>query len=412
MTQQSGLWGRLRALIEGEVPASTLEAYRRAGGPAYDLQWETEERWHELQSQGVNPWAVDAVTQAWMLCAWNAFVLQTLADQFLEADYRVEPATVGFVPPVTAEQTLAFYTQVPAWLSRAHQARTDPAYRIDVALPADLPPWSEVEPCPRSHLEGMLAATRLLAPHAETVVGTFNAAGAPAEKQAVTQRLGALLADARTKAEYAERMYARDVPQELHEEIERHAKEALERFYQLGQLVAMPALAEAAPPATAPAPERAGAARGRLPLPGEPGFDPWCLTDPESRADWQRDRQAREAIGALWEYDPDPRRTVGIQQEIDEALARGDIDHATDRSGKRLGFYFCCPWASIYVVKRPVTIGGRRLRTLQEFTFDVSAEEMSEGGEFKREILVGSFQPTRQLDYCNLRAGGHGSHHD
>jgi hypothetical protein len=64
------LWGQLLARLQGEVPADTLEAYRRA-------------------------------------CSWNAFLLQTLGDQFLDADYRANPASVGFVPPVTAEQVLA-----------------------------------------------------------------------------------------------------------------------------------------------------------------------------------------------------------------------------------------------------------------------------------------------------------------
>ena len=51
-------------------------------------------------------------------------------------------------------------------------------------------------------------------------------------------------------------------------------------------------------------------------------------------------------------------------------------------------------------MRRPVTIAGQRLDPIQEFTFDVSAEEISEGGEFKRGLLVGQFHPTDRVDYC------------
>jgi hypothetical protein len=36
-----------------------------------------------------------------------------------------------------------------------------------------------------------------------------------------------------------------------------------------------------------------------------------------------------------------------------------------------------------------------------EFTFDVSAEEMGEGGEFTRRLLLGPFHPTTRIDYCD-----------
>ena len=58
-------------------------------------------------------------------------------------------------------------------------------------------------------------------------------------------------------------------------------------------------------------------------------------------------------------------------------------------------------------MKRPVTIGGKRLRSLQQFTYDVSAEEMLSGGAFKREILIGVFQSTDKVDYCDPQSGGH-----
>lgn len=401
------LWGQLVARLEGEMPAETLEAYRRAGRAVYDLLDRVEEERLTCKIEGRDPWSVAAAAQAELLCAWNAFVLQTLGDQFLEADYRLNPTTVGFVPPVTAEQVLAFYTQVEPWLSRAHQARSNPAYRLDVAVPADLPPWTEVDPCPNAHLEGTLAAARSIRSHAEAALAVFQEQALPPERKPSVQRLQQLVAEAGSKAGYAEQLWAGSPPQSLHEQIERYAHEAVERYFHLGQLLAMPSLVDSFDQRGAVQARPTASAGARLPGPGEPGFDPWRLTDPASRAAWQRDPAARRAIQSLWAADPDPRRTLAIQVEIEAALARGDIAYATKPSGERLGFYYCCPWAPVYVAKRSVTIGGRRLRTLQQFTYDVSAEDMPRGGAFEREILPGAFGSTDEVDYCDPRAGGH-----
>ena len=407
MAEQPTVWGRLLALIEGEVSAETLEAYRRAGRAVYDLLEQVEEQRLKAKIGGVHPWSVGLATQALFLAAWNAFALQTLGDELLDADYRANPSTVGYVPAVTAEQILACYQQVESWLSRAHEARSNSDYRLDVTLPADLPPWVEVEPCPRAHLEAMLAAAGSLRSHAEAALATFEDEATPSDRRTSIQRTRQLLAEANAKALYAERLWAPDTSQPLHEQIERLLKEALERYFHLGQLLAKPDLIDRYDQRIVPPTIGSVPSRTRLPAPGDLGFDPWALTDPATRADWKRDREAREAIDALWTYDPDPRRTLEVQAEIDAALGRGDIGYATTRTGARLGNYYCCPWSAIYLSKRPVTIGGKDIRPLQQFTFDVSAEEMGEGGPFKREIVVANFQPTTRVDYCNPREGGH-----
>jgi hypothetical protein len=146
--------------------------------------------------------------------------------------------------------------------------------------------------------------------------------------------------------------------------------------------------------------------QGRLPRPGEAGFDPWCLTDPNTRMSWQQDRRARQAIRLLWANDPSPDRALAVQDRINPALARGDIAYAR-AYGQQVGPYFCCPWSSIFLVKRPVRIGGRRLRPMQQFTLDVSAEGLAEGDAFRREILVGPFAPTDEVDYCDPAGDDH-----
>ena len=383
-----GFVGRVLSRLHGEVPATELEAYRRAGGEVYALMDELEADRAEWKLKELDAWAVPEATQVAFLCAWNAFALQILGDQLLEADYESNPSTVGYVPPVTAQQAVAFYAQVPEWLGRARQARASDSFRLDVGVPADLPRWSEVEPCPKPHLTAMRAALEQMRRHTSAAMAGFHLNLDDDERKQAHDRVHEVLAEAEAAASYADRLWAPSIPRTVHDAIEVQAKLAVERFYEAGQLLCMPRLAlQPTRPATGLAQSRPGPSRA--------GFDPWSLTDPESLSHWQADPQSRRAIDLLWASDPDPDRTLAVNAEIETAAQRGDIERL-----EGVGPYYCCPWAAIWVVKRPVTLGGQRLRVLDQFTYDVSAEDVPEGGPFVRRILVGQFRPTDQIDYC------------
>ncbi len=401
MPEPPTLMTRLRARVAGEISTDTIAAYRAAGASAYGLLVEAEQERTVLATDDY--WTVSASQQTFFLATWNAFVLQSIADAFIDADFAFDPGTVGFVPPVTAEQAMRFYAGVEQWLVRARQAQADPRYRLDLHVPAELPAWVEVEPCPEAHLHAMLTASGKLREHAELAVADLRKR-APQSRQSDLTKIKSLLAAAQTTADYAEQLHTQlhagqSASQDLHERIERSIKDALGKAFLTGQLAAMPQIDQYVP-------ESGSVPTQRLPGPGDRGFDPWCLTDPHTRAQWQRDRRAQAAVDALWKYDPHPDRTLEIQATIDAALARGDVDYATDANGRRLGNYFCCPWSAVYVAKRPIEIGGKRLRPLQQFTFDVSAEEIVEGGAFKRELLVADFSRTEDIDYCDPGADG------
>lgn len=384
-----GLVGRFLARLQGEIPATELEAYQRAGAEVYDLIEDLEGDRADWALQEFDAWSVPEATQVALLCGWNAFALQLLGDRLLDADYESEPSTVGFVPPVTAEQALAFYGQVAAWLSRARQARASSSFRLDVDVPAALPRWSEAEPCPLPHLAAMRSALDQLRRHTSAASAGFHLDPDDGERRRAHDRIQEVLADAEAAASYADRLWAPDVPATVHEAIEAQARLAVERFYEAGQFLAMPRLAIQLP-------RTLSRQKGRpLARPGRPGFDPWCLTDPETRQHWQTVAAAQKAIRALWANDPQPDRTLAIQSEIEGAAERGDIDRLAGS-----GPYYCCPWAPIWVVKRPVVLGGQHLRSLEQFTYDVSAEEVPEGGAFVRRVLVGRFSPTDEVDYC------------
>lgn len=128
-------------------------------------------------------------------------------------------------------------------------------------------------------------------------------------------------------------------------------------------------------------------------------LDPWLISAPQAKERFQVDDQAVRALVNTWRNDHNHGHTFQIQQEINEALSRGSLARSDS-------YYFCCPWSPIYNVNRDVTIAGTSLRHGQQFTFDVSAEAIPEGGAFKCELLVGDFNPTDKVDYCLPEQGG------
>jgi len=394
---------RLASALRGEVAADILEGLRRAGRPVHDDLAACERRRSEVSLGGGSLWGLDAGTASQLLCTWNAYVLQQLGEALLDADYAASARTVGFVPPVTAEQAARWLGQVEFWAARARRAAADPGYdvRQEVSVPAPLPPFVEVEPCPTPHLVAMLAAGRALRDHAELALFDVERGRVPQQRRDEVGRLKGLAAEAGSAIKHAEQLVSTHTPQELHERAERALESGLEAYYRLGQLLAMPELLDVAPPAPVSAPRQVV-----YPVPGEPGFDPWVLTAPDTVAMWRADPQARQAIRVLWASDPNPRATLAGLAEIEAALEQGALVRGAG-PGLRLRHYFCCPWSSVFTVQRPVRLLGWQLVPGQEFGYDVSAEEMAEGGPFVRRLVLGPFARTEEVDYCDPTAGGH-----
>ena len=393
------LMTRLAAAMHGEIAVTTVAAYRRAGAAAYQDMLDAEQLRVSLASSGDSLWTARPHQASQLLCAWNAFALQTLGDQLVEADYQADSRTIGYLPPVTAEQAAAFLGEVEHWSAQARRAASDETYDVtaEIAVPAPLPEWVKVEPCPRAHLTAMLAAAGAMRGRAEAALADLAKAPPPQGKAGTASRLKGLAAEADSVVSFGESLWSPDATDEIHEKAENSLRRGIAAYYRLGQLLAMPALLEEPEITARPVNGR------RLPPPGQPGFDPWCLTDPASRSVWEQDPAACRAIEMLWLCDPDPAATLGIQSQIDAAAAAGSIVLGA-AIGNAASHYFCCPWAAIYTVRRPVIIAGQRMRSMQQFTFDVSAEEMAEGGEFVRGLLPGPFHPTDEVDYCDPTA--------
>jgi hypothetical protein len=390
------LWRRMASAMHGEVSAEQLEAFRRAGSGAYDLYLEADQARSRLALSGIHPWQAPKGTSYQLLCTWNAHVLQSLASTLLDADYAAMPSTRGFLPPVTAQQAWAWFEPVQPWIAAAHQAAAG-GLEPPTDLPADLPAWIIVEPCPAPHLNAMLTVAGGLNELLEASLATVSGMPCPKANEAQLAKITQLAVAAQSAVEYCQSLAHARADERLHELIEQRLHAALELQYHLGQLIASPSLIDSYAPDTQPS-------RSTPTLRPD---DPWCLTDPRSRTRWQADSKARDAITQLWRYDPDPNLTRGLAKQVEAALGTGQLRYATDSHGTAFGNYFCCPWSAIYEVRQPIRLLGRRLRPGQQFTVDVSAEEVPETGEFVRRIVTGPFSQTTKIDYCDPNADGH-----
>lgn len=228
---------KLKASAHGEVSREGLDPYQAAGAGVYD---------YVLDLQGLRSQATaQPGLQAALLAGWVAFALQVLGDEMLDADAAEDPATAHFVPPVTAEQVLAFYEPVQGWMARARAAKANPSYRIEVPLPEVLPPWVEVEPCPVAHLRALRSAVGRLQEQTEGMLAGFDPGPQGAHAREVVAQGSA---EASSAAEYAQGLWgaaSQHPPAKVHEAIEANLKHAAESYFYLGQLIAMPSLADA-----------------------------------------------------------------------------------------------------------------------------------------------------------------------
>jgi hypothetical protein len=392
------LMTRLRAKIGGQRDAAVLEVMRRAGKAAYDERLKADQVRSELIAAGASPWTVPVGTSSQLVAAWNAFVLQSLGESLLDADYGADPGTVGFVPAVTFTQAEAWLSAVEGWVSLARQARSNPDFDLteEYPLPADLPEWPDVHPCPAEHIQALLTVVPTLREDVDVTLFGLERAGVPQGRRVAFNRLKQLAAEAASAADYALALGTRQPHPGLQTLVEDRLRLALELWFQAGQLAAMPRLLTGAHLPEPPAARRIAPPPAEF-LPGGETFDPWCLTDPATVGRWRSDPKARRALTEMWKFDPDPAATMALKAEIDRALDSGAIDRIRVRGNGTC--YYECPWPSLYEALRQVRIGGRRLVPRQQFTLELGFRDGDRGTAFRRRVIVGPFHSTDEVEY-------------
>ena len=345
-----GLRGKVGALARGEVSTSALAAFGTANGDAYDL----------LEAVGVEGPA--------RLAAWCAFVLQTHADRLLASG-----SAPGFCDQEAFVEARTLYELAGSWLDRARVARARPEPTLGVVLP---------QPYPRPHGpqgSGEVAALRATL---ETVQSRLGADLAACRERAIAARLSPTLAVLQQAIDAAAGLDAGHGPSpDLKAAMAQTLLAALDRGFQAGQLLALPELLAKPPPKPERAPAALGSATLALLRPGDPGFDPWCLTDPLAREQRDEDGVSARLLAALWRGDPDPARTVALQSELVAAIENGLADYLPEGTyGALAEITRHCPWPGVLLAKRELAIAGEQIGAGERFVLHVGGGD----GEFRR----------------------------
>jgi len=225
----SGFFRSLRSSLHGEVSTADVEARRRAGAVAYGLVEEAD----AVEGD-------DRGTQLFRVCAWNAFALQTIADRLVDADAAADPGTAGYVPRSTLLYVEACLDPVADWIRQARVAQNDPFARVG-SLPSRLPRWYHDESTRPSELQGLRAAYEVLQARTEGRVLAL-----PPERTRESGELRRVCAEMTSAAEYAGAIGSRGAGAVDRGEARARLLDALEHAFLLGQLLAMPTLAEIA----------------------------------------------------------------------------------------------------------------------------------------------------------------------
>jgi len=229
-----GLLARLRARAKGQVSASVLDAHRRAGADVPGLLDDAETALGDTWKAGYHEQVV-------ALCAWNAFVCQLVANCILDAESYEDRATAGFVPPGVAREASLLYEDAEAWRERASAARASRAYELDVRVPDTFPLWIDADQCAAT-TRGLLWALRGIAARRASLERFIESA--PSEQWEVTSVLTELFERVVTAGEYGAAMWSDEMSSEVRAEVTERLLGAIANAYVLGQLVAMPTLAE------------------------------------------------------------------------------------------------------------------------------------------------------------------------
>jgi hypothetical protein len=254
LSSVAGFLTWLRSTLRGEVSAAALVVRRGAGTAAYSLADE---------AGGAD--GDDRGTRLFKVCAWNAFALQTIADKMIETDAANDPATAGYVPESTLRYASECLDGVPDWIRLARVVQSDPDARVG-NLPARLPQWRTSESTRLGELRALRAAYEALEARVASEIQALEAATA-GNRGALTD-IKRTRAEMESAADYAYAMSLPGVGPVDRGEARWRLLSALEKVFALGQLVALPTLAEV------------GATQADAAEPGFSRNDSWLRIEP------------------------------------------------------------------------------------------------------------------------------------
>lgn len=242
--------------IHGEVSDATIQGYLRSASQLEDVWQQIDDRVDALIAQGMTPW--EAYSQMGYALAYVRACRTDVVfvQELVKAAAAANPNNPNYLARVTYEQALALSEHIEPLLEEAIRASTNPRYVPAAAnFPLRLGPHagSANQRFPLPHLQGTITAAQQMRDWAAGLLAKYElalgAAKIPVPPQ-VTTHLDAMknelnLGDfhLRTGVDLVGQISGGQVTDELNIKAEGFLWEAMESYFKISQLVAMPGAA-------------------------------------------------------------------------------------------------------------------------------------------------------------------------
>ena len=281
-----GQWfQRLRTNAKyGAVNDATIQGYLRAASQIENVWQQVDDKVDELILQGLPPWeAYSKMGYALAFvraCRMNVIFVQ----EFLKAETATDTANAGYLPKVTYDQALALCEHIEPTIEEAIKASSNSRYTLPSStLPLKLGPHiaNMYQSLPLSYLQGAIRAAQEMKDWTAGLLAKYELA-LQAAKLALPQEVSAHLEQMKSELELGDfhlrtgvdmvgQISQGGVAEALHQKAEGFLWEAMESFYNVSQMVAMPDLR---PHTAQHVPSKQNPASARpvqtLPMPPEP----------------------------------------------------------------------------------------------------------------------------------------------
>lgn len=237
----------------GEVSDATIQGYLRSASQLEDVWQQIDDNVDALIIQGMAPWDAYAKMGYALAfvraCRTNVVFVQEL----LQADAAADPASAGYLPKVTYDQALALCEHIEPYLEEAIKASTNPRYvPAEYALPLKLGPRVRYpnQRFPLPHLQGIIGAAQQMRDWGAGLLAKYElalrAAKVPLPQpiaihlEEMKSELGLGDFHLRTGVDMVGQISQGQATDELNERAEGFLWEAMESFFKLSQLIALP----------------------------------------------------------------------------------------------------------------------------------------------------------------------------
>jgi hypothetical protein len=250
-----GQWfQRLRANAKyGAVNDATIQGYLRAASQLEDVWQQVDDKVDALLLEGLPPWEA-YTTMGYALAFVRACRMNVVfAQQLLKAEAATSNTGAGYLPRITYDQALALCEHIEPTIEEAIKAAANARYTLpQSALPLRLGPHvgDGYQSFPLSHLQGVIGAAQEMRDWTAGLLAKYElalqATKEPVPPQVSTHlermksELGLGDFHLRTGVDMVGQISQGQATEALQRKAEGLLWEAMEGFYSISQLIAMP----------------------------------------------------------------------------------------------------------------------------------------------------------------------------